>query len=472
MNAFIPTTDMPHNVEAEQQVLGAIMLNNDLYHKVSDILTDQIFYDPVHARVFAICAARIKAAHLVSPVTLKNTLEGDEGLAQLGGNAYLVRMAATSVSQSAIRAYAEAIVDAYQRRVLLNAMSDAKEAIHRGQDVLEAQAMIEAAGQMLAVSDTKKPTTSMLAATVKAMQMVQDAYQGNNSGLLTGIRCLDDLTGGFFPEDMIVIGGAPSMGKTTLALAIAKAIARQDAGVGFVSLEMGDYSLAQRLLSEESDVPYRKLRRGNLDEEDTSKLRRAAQSVANLPIEIVNGHVRDIAGIYASARRVQRSMDGRGQGLRALIIDYLQLIRAPGKDRTQMVAEISMGIKNIAKQMGIPVIALSQVNPRNMAEREDKRPRLSDIRETSQIEMDADLILFTHRDHYHLEREGPPKLKKNESMDARADYEAALTASQFQMDVMLAKHRHDGIGEVKLGCDMATNRIWDLQHGYQASFGM
>lgn len=257
------------------------------------------------------------------------------------------------------------------------------------------------------------------------------------------------------------------MGKTALALALTQAYAQSGKGVCFVSLEMGDYSLAQRLMSSLSGVPYRNIRRGAYSAEQGSDLKRAFNDLSGWPIEIVQGHVRDVTGILSAARRVQKAMETRVPGgLRVLIVDYLQLVRAPAKDRFQMVAEVSQGLKTIAKQLGIPVIALAQINARQLAERDDKRPRLADIRESGQIEQDADVILFTHRDHYHLERGGPPRGRNGQvSVEAMADHEAALSASRYQMDIILAKHRHDGIGEIKLGCDMATNRIWDLHDG-------
>lgn len=457
----------PNNTEAEQQLLGSILVSNDAFHRVSDILSEDHFFDPVHQRIYAAMARRIRNSHLVDPVILKIELEADEGLQQLGGPRYLVRLAGSAISIRSVRDYALQVIDTYQRRVLLDAMREASRSINLGLPVAEAQAAVELAGSKIVASDAKPPTISMLAASTKALEMAHKSFMGEAAGLTTGIKSFDDLTGGFFPEDLVIIPGAPSMGKTALALAMAESYAKGSKGVCFVSLEMGDYSLAQRLMSSISGVPYRNIRRGAFSPEQGGDLKRAFDQVSMWPVEIVQGHVRDVTGIYAAARRVQRAMESRVPGgLRVLIVDYLQLVRAPAKDRFQMVSEVSQGLKNIAKQMGIPVIALAQINARQLADREDKRPKLADIRESGQIEQDADVILFTHRDHYHLERSGPPRAKNGQvSVDMMADHEAALSASQHQMDVILAKHRHDGIGEIKLGCDMATNRIWDLHDG-------
>jgi replicative DNA helicase len=236
---------------------------------------------------------------------------------------------------------------------------------------------------------------------------------------------------------------------------------------------MADFSIAQRLLSAQTKIPYRQLRRGWINADEGQKTAMAAAGMESWPMEIVNSHVRDVAGIYAAARRVQKAMELRVKGgLRVIIIDYLQLVRAPAKDRFQEVAEASRGIKQMARQIGVPVIALAQIS-RTVADRDDKRPKLSDLQHSSQIEQDADIVLACHRDHYYLEREGAPRGKDGKVRDeARADFEAALATSKHQMDMLLLKHRHDGIGSVTLGCDMATNRLWDLHDAVpQAAMG-
>lgn len=467
-------TPRPHNIEAEQQILGGLLLNNDLFHKVSDVLSEDHFFDPVHARIYAACARRIRNAHAVDAVILKLEFENDDGLKQLGGPAYLARLMGAFIGAQAMRDYAMIVVDAYQRRVLLDAISEATAKLLQGSDLGEVQAGIEIAGAKVSAADAKPPTVSMTVAATRGLQMAYQAYMGEASGLITGIKSFDDLTGGFFPEDFIVIGAAPSMGKTALALALTKAYGEAGRGVGFVSLEMGDYSLAQRLMANLSGVPHREMRRGSFSQSGGEAVKQAAERIGYWPVHIVQGHVRDISGIYAAARRIQRHMDGKVPGgLRVLIVDYLQLVRAPAKDRFQMVAEVSMGLKNIAKQMGIPVIALAQINARSVSDRDDKRPKLADLRESGQIEQDADMVMMLHREDYWLERMGPTRGKDGKvSVEAMADHEAARSAAKHQMDVILAKHRHDGIGEVKLGCDMATNRVWDLHSGdVQAAMG-
>lgn len=474
MSREITPSAAPHNVEAEQQVLGAILCSDGAaYHRISDMIRTEHFFDPVHRRIFDICASRSRSGHLVSPVAIRPQFENDDGIRDLGGVQYLIRLAGASIGLTAVREYAGILVDAFARRTLLAALDGAREIVLKGGDPLEAQAGVEAAGAQLAVNDTRRPTTSLLAAATKAVDMTLRAYQGERAGLMSSIKGFDNLIGGLQPEDMVVLAAAPSMGKTTAALALTMAYAAQGAGVCFVSLEMADFSIAQRLLSAQTKIPYRLLRRGLIDADQGQQVTMAAAGMDSWSMEIVNSHVRDVAGIYAAARRVQKSMEARIEGgLRVIVIDYLQLVRAPAKDRFQEVAEASRGIKQMARQIGVPVIALAQIS-RTVAERDDKRPRLSDLQHSSQIEQDADIVLACHRDHYYLEREGPPRSKDGKVRDeARADFESALSTSKHQMDMLLLKHRHDGIGSVTLGCDMATNRLWDLQDGdVQAAMG-
>jgi replicative DNA helicase len=399
-------------------------------------------------------------------VVMKTLMENDDGLRQLGGPAYLVRLAGSAISPNALRDYAEMIVELWQRRVMLETIEEAKGEILGGSDIMEVQAKIEVAGQKLAAADAKRPTSSFLSSMTDALEMTFGAYQGQNSGLQIGIPSLDALIGGLFPEEMIILAAAPSMGKTTLAVEIARHIAKQDVGVAFVSLEMSDVSITQRILSAETRIPYRSFRRGDITEAEGRKLIEHSKRLESLPIHYVGAQVRDIASIFASARRIQRHFSNLPRGMGLLVVDYLQLVRAPGRDRFQQVTEVSMGLKSIARQLKVPVLALAQVNNKALMDRDDKRPRVSDLRESGQIEQDADIVLLAHRDHYYLEREGPPKDKGGKvKVESLADYESAKAACKNQVDVILAKHRHDGVGEVKLGISMDTSRLWDLQNG-------
>ncbi len=458
---IIPTTEPPHNIEAEQQLLGAILGSNDVFHRVSDLISDEHFYEPCHARIWQACAARIKLDHLASPVSLAQMADSDGGIMELGGRNYLIRMVGASIGTYAARAYAMIILEMHQRRQLLRAVDEARSGLMIGRDMAEVHGVIEAAMHTLTLTEVKKPSTSFLAAMTASIERTFKAYQGDASGLKCGIREFDELTGGMFPGDYIVVAGGTSMGKTSLALGIVKGVAEQAKGVAVVSLEMSEDSLAQRILASESRIPYFRLRSGDISESEGKKLLGAAQKMEAMPVEIVGPHVREIGAIYAVAKRLQKSMEKRG-GLRLLVIDYIQLVRAPGRDRFQMIAEVSTGLKSLGMMLGIPVIALSQIG-RDVASRDDKRPRLADLSDSSQIEKDSDMVIFTHREHYYLEREGAPRGKDGKiKAESLVDHDAALNASKSQMDLIMAKHRSGAIGERKIGCDITTNRFWSL----------
>jgi replicative DNA helicase len=253
------------------------------------------------------------------------------------------------------------------------------------------------------------------------------------------------------------------MGKTTFGLALAKSFAENHIGTCVVSLEMHADSLANRLLASMANIPYRSMRRADISEDQFRAIVAKAQKTQEWPLVITPPRIRTVESIFAEIARVKQSMDSRVPGgLRVVFVDYLQLVRSKGKDEVEIVANASRAMKAWAQLFGITIVAMAQIT-RAVADRDEKRPRMSDIRGSAQIEMDADIIAMIHRDHYYLEREGPPRGKNGKVRDEdRADYEAALSACKNQMDVILAKHRHDGIDEVKLGCDMGTNRVWDL----------
>lgn len=459
--------DTPHNIAAEQQLLGAVLTNNEVYHEVSDLIGEDHFYDPVHSRIWAQAAARIAKDHLASPVSMAQMADSDEGILELGGRKYLIRLAGAAISVSMARTYALMVLDQYQRRKMLAAVDEARSGLMIGRDLEEVQGVIEAALQSLAMTETKRPSTTFQAAMVASVDQTLRAYQGEAAGLTTGIKDFDQLTGGMFPGDLVILAGATSMGKTSVALGAVKGVAAQGKGVAVVSLEMSEESLAQRIIASEARIPYFRLRSGDLTENEGRKVLESAKRIENLPVEIIGPHIREIGGIYAVVKRIQTAM-AKGPGLALLVVDYIQLVRAPGKDRFQMIAEVSTGLKALGRMIGVPVIALSQIG-RDVASRDDKRPRLADLSDSSQIEKDADMVIFTHREHYYLEREGAPRGKDGKvKPDSLIDHEAALKTTRTQMDLIMAKHRSGAIGERKIGCDITTNRFWSLQDATEA----
>lgn len=442
-----------HAVEAEQQLLGLLLIDNRVYDRIAPRMSADLFYDPVHQRIWSHISARVSREHLASPVTLKSDMEHDEGLQQLGGASYLVRLAGAAIGAYAVNDYVDLLIECRERRALSDALTGAQEALLAENGVEVAKSGLLAVLSDLSGSEGKSHSVSLMSALTGALSGMNDAYGGEGGGLLTGLKAVDDLTGGFWPADLIILGGRPSMGKTAVAVSIAGRVASRGVPVVIVSLEMTEASLAQRLLAERSGVEYARARRGDMSEAEFKRVADKAREMADWPMAIIPPHVREVAGIYAAIRAERARMGGLG----LVVIDYLQLVRAAGRDRFQQMTEVSISLKNMAKLLGVPVLCLAQLS-RDVERRDDKRPTLSDLRESGQIEQDADVVMFCYRDHYYLSREQPPKKD-----DARADYEAALAACKNTMDLIVAKQRMGPIGTARVGCAISTNKFWDLE---------
>ena len=418
------TQTAPHNIEAEQQLLGAILTNNDTFDRVSSIIKPVHFYEPVHARIFQVAANRIAKNALASPVTIKAFMEDDEGLQELGGPAYLARLAGAAISSFSARDYAQMIYDLAIRRELMNLGQEiADKASRVAVDSEPAEQIVEAEQALYALGEQGQAESgfqSFLSAVTEAVDVANAAYQrdGGLAGVSTGLIDMDKKLGGLHRSDLLILAGRPSMGKTSLAtniaFNIAKAYQRGETAegksgavnggvVGFYSLEMSAEQLAARILSEASEVPSEQIRRGDMTEGEFRRFVDAAKSLEACPLFIDDTPALPISQLAARARRLKRT-----HGLDVLIIDYLQLVRpATAKDsRVNEVSEITQGLKAIAKELDIPVIALSQLS-RQVENREDKRPQLSDLRESGSIEQDADVVLFVYRDEYYLQNREP-----------------------------------------------------------------
>ncbi len=471
---------MPHSIEAEQQLLGAILTNNDIYDRVASIIGPKHFYDPVHARIFEISAARIAKNNLASPVTLKAFMEDDEGLQELGGPAYLARLAGAAISAFAVRDYAQMIYDLAVRRDLISLGRDiaAKAATvdvasePREQIVEAEQALYKLAEQ----GQTESGFQSFLKAVTDAVNVANAAYQrdGGLSGVSTGLIDMDKKLGGLHPSDLLILAGRPSMGKTSLATNIAFNVAKAykrgqlpdgsegavDGGVvGFYSLEMSAEQLAARILSEASEIPSQQIRSGDMTEPEFRRFVDAAKALEACPLYIDDTPALPISQLAARARRLKRT-----HGLDVLIIDYLQLVRGTGKNenRVNEISEITMGLKAIAKELHIPVIALSQLS-RQVENREDKRPQLSDLRESGSIEQDADVVMFVFREEYYKEREKPG----DHELDKMAIWQEEMERLHGRAEVVIGKQRHGPIGTVELSFEGRFTRFGNLVKPWQ-----
>ena len=457
------TRTLPHNIEAEQQLLGTFLLSGE---KAEGFIAQAIhaggpglFFDPVHAKIFGIIRDKDKAGHLVSPITIKDAMASDEGLSALGGPAYLVRLAGSVVSHSHAPVYIDMLADLARKRDLIAIMDAAQDAINRGEEGADTIAgRIEAALIQSEPVGANKPV-SMLKASTDALEIANRAYQNEDSGgIKSGILSLDSIVPGFFPGELVLLGGRPSMGKTAVALAFALTAARAGHGVCIASLEMTPESMAMRAMSEATanmgrSVSYKQMRTGDMTEGDMRAVVDAQEAVQALPVQFLPTSYRDIGAMMAGVKQVKAKMGGN---LRLVVIDYLQLLRGGGRSRYEEITEISIALKAMALQLGVPVVALSQLS-RAVEQRDDKRPIMSDLRESGQLEQDADTVLFCYRDEYYLERERPDQT----NLDAFAQWQDAMSMARHKLEIIVAKQRQGDIGTAHCRFNPATNMIWD-----------
>lgn len=471
---------LPHNIEAEQQLLGAILTNNDVYDRVASLVKSEHFYDPVHQRIYEKAAARIQKNALASPVTLKPFFEDDAGLKELGGPAYLVRMAGAAISAFAARDYAQMIYDLAVRRELIGLGRDISAKAAKVDLASEPREQITEAEQRLyklgEQGVAERGFTSFLKAVTEAVNSANAAYQrgGGLAGISTGLIDLDKKLGGLHESDLLILAGRPSMGKTSLATNIAFNVAKaykrgrkpdgsegaiEGGVVGFFSLEMSAEQLAARILSEASEVPSEQIRRGDMTENEFRRFVEAAKQLESCPLYIDDTPALPISQVAARARRLKRT-----HGLDVLMVDYLQLLKGSsksGENRVQEVSEITQGLKAIAKELNIPVIALSQLS-RTVESRDDKRPQLSDLRESGSIEQDADAVMFVYRDEYYHER-----LKPAEDDPRFMEWLDKMNRIHGKAEVIIGKQRHGPIGTVELSFEGRFTRFGNLAKQWQ-----
>ncbi len=473
---------VPHNIEAEQQLLGAILTNNDIYDRVAATVNAKHFYEPTHARIFDVAVNRIAKNMNASPVTLKAFMEDDEGLKELGGPAYLARLAGAAVSSFAARDYAQIIYDLAIRRELMGLGREIEDKAKRVDVASEPrEQIVEAEQRLYALAEQGQVESgfqSFLKAVTDAVNVANTAYQrdGGLAGTSTGLIDLDNKLGGLHKSDLLILAGRPSMGKTSLATNVAYNIAKaykkglKDDGtegaisggvVGFYSLEMSAEQLATRILSEASEVPSGKIRSGDMTEEEFRRFVEAAKTLESCPLFIDDTPALPISQLAARARRLKRT-----HGLDALFVDYLQLVRGTSDNRVQEIGEISMGLKAIAKELNIPVVALSQLS-RTVESRDDKRPQLSDLRESGSIEQDADVVMFVFREEYYKEREKPG----DHELDKMAAWQDEMSALHGKAEVIVGKARHGPIGHVELAFEAQFTRFGNLVKPWQQNQG-
>ncbi len=472
-----PARIAPHNLEAEQALLGAILFDNETYNRITPALQERHFYDPVHGRIFAACAELISSGELADGVTLRERFARDGGIKEIGGAVYLMKLMEMAAPLSAqAQAYAELIYDLALRRELIRVGNVIADLAESPPDDSDARDIIEEAERTLfslaesgAANSGFSPFSRALANSINSAAA---AYESDTdvSGLATHFEDLDRMVGGLHGSDLLILAGRPSMGKTALALNIAFNIAKarlhyerasehdkpNDKGgvVAFFSLEMSAEQLATRLLSDAAGIESDRIRRGKISKAEYERLQDTATELQALPLHIDETGAIGIAQLQARARRLKRT-----SGLDCIVVDYLQLVTGSSKKsdgRVQEVSEITQGLKALAKDLHVPVIALSQLS-RQVETRDDKRPQLSDLRESGSIEQDADVVLFVYRESYYLERAEP-----REGTDEHIAWMRQVDEVRNQAEVIIGKQRHGPIGKVKLFFDSRYTRFGNL----------
>ena len=471
----------PHNTEAEQALLGAILVNNNTYEKVSDFLKPDHFYDPAHERIYAAISTLINRGQIADPKTLRGLFENDPALAAVGGAQYLGDLAAGVITIINAADYGHLIHDLHLRRQLIVLGEDVVNNAYQHDLDEPATKQIEATEQRLfdlaLTGELDRGFIRLDKSLTVSLRLAEEAYKRDShvTGVTTGLRDLDRRLGGLQKSDLIILAGRPSMGKTALATNIAFRAAHaandskgEGAAVAFFSLEMSSEQLATRLLGEHSRVPSDKIRRGEIKAEDFSKFLEATKMLSRAPLFIDDTPGLSVATLRTRSRRLKRQVPNLG----VIVIDYLQLLRGSSRkddNRVQEISEITRGLKGLAKELEIPVIALSQLS-RAVESREDKRPMLSDLRESGSIEQDADVVMFVYREEYYHARSEPTR-RADEPEDKYTQRHQRWMERGEEVrniaEVIIAKQRHGPIGTVPLHFDGQYTQFSNLERNYE-----
>lgn len=471
----------PHNIEAEQSLLGAILVNNDAFYRVSDFLEPKHYFEPLHQTIYETAGSLIRMGKIATPVTLKTFLPADTDVGGMTIGQYLARLAAEATTIINAQDYGRTIYDLALRRDLIGIGEDMVNVAYDAPVDFAPRAQIEDAERRLyELAESGRYDggfQKFSQALTVAVDLAAKAFQrdGKLSGISTGLRDLDTKMGGLQHSDLIIVAGRPGMGKTSLATNIAYNVAQAyvpelqadgttkaaNGGViGFFSCEMSADQLATRIVAERTGIPSSHIRRGGISEADFEKIRQVSIELQSLPFYVDATGGLSIAQLMARARRLKRQ-----KGLDLLVIDYIQLLSGSGKrasdSRVQEITEITTSLKALAKELNVPVIALSQLS-RQVESRDDKRPQLSDLRESGSIEQDADVVLFVFREEYYLAMKEP-----RPGTEEHAKWQADMERTVGRAEVIIGKQRHGPTGTVELHFDASVTRFGDLAHDGQ-----
>ena len=460
-------TELPNNIEAEQSVIGSILVSNDILDDVSPIINYTKFYDPIHQKIFLAIENLISKGMLANPITLKNYFENDKNLIELEGHEYLVKITKFSTSLRQAIEYAKIIYDMHVRRELIKISETTIDNASNKNIDLPGEKIIEDSEKLLfdlaERGSFSKSFVKFDTALNQTIEMASRAFKSTEGivGVPTGLTDLDDRLGGLHNQDLVIIGGRPSMGKTALATNIAFHAAKniQDKGlkssVAFFSLEMSSEQLSTRILSEQSRIKSNDIRRGKISEEQFDKFIETSKNISELPLYIDETPAISIAAISNRARRIKRLF-----GCELVVVDYIQLMRATNirnEGRVQEISEITQGLKAIAKELNVPVLAVSQLS-RAVEQRDDKKPQLSDLRESGSIEQDADVVMFVYREAYYLERKEP-----RPATVEHAEWQAKMNEISNLAEIMISKQRHGPTGNIKVEFESMFTKFRDIQ---------
>ena len=481
--------EVPHNVEAEQALLGAILVNNEAGHRVMGFLEPQQFHEPVHGRIFEACQKLIERGQIATPVTLKSYFENDDALVDVGGPQYLARLAGSAVTIINAEDYGRTIYDLALRRELIDLGEDVvNRAYDSDIDDAAIQQIEDAEQHLFRLAESGEQERGLQSFQVSLRDAVLAAEAAHKretrlTGVATSLSDLDELLGGLHRSDLIILAARPAMGKSALAANIAVHAAttyrggRNESGdwqtedgavVGFFSLEMSAEQLATRILSDQTEIPSYKMRRGQLSDDEFQKLVIANQRLEEIPLFIDDTPALSIAALRTRARRLKRQ-----NNLGLIIIDYLQLVAPSGRqrndNRVQEISEITRGLKALAKDLDVPILALSQLS-RAVEQRDDNRPQLSDLRESGTIEQDSDVVMFIYREEYYWARTHPkPKRRRDEpeqELNMRLEqwtHDYITEGHAGEAEIIVGKHRHGPTDTITVYFSSQFTRFGNLE---------
>ena len=458
--------ELPNNIEAEQSVIGTILVSNEIFDEINTIISSKNFYDPMHQKIFAAIENLIYKGMLANPITLKNYFENEKD--DLNVPDYLVKVTKFSTSSRQAIEYSRIIYDMFVRRELIKISEGTIDSAKLKDLNISGKNIIENSEKLLFDLAEKGSFNSSLVKFDEALkftiEMATNAYKNEEGivGVPTGLTDIDDRLGGLHKSDLIIIAGRPSMGKTALATNIAfnAASKLQESGkkstVAFFSLEMSSEQLSTRILAEQSRIKSNDIRRGKISDEQFDKFIETSKNISELPLYIDETPAISIAAVSNRARRIKRLF-----GLEMIVVDYIQLMRGPtnnANNRVQEISEITQGLKAIAKELSVPVLALSQIS-RAVEQRDDHKPLLSDLRESGSIEQDADVVMFVYRAAYYLERKEPQAATVE-----HAEWQAKMSEIAHLAQIIIAKQRHGPTGNVDLEFEAMFTKFRDIQN--------